>query len=310
LVWQDALFLVIPVALIAQTNMITPLYIPGIFLLTFSVAHTWSLYQCGARALVVMILALSALAAGVILNPLLFLAISAFMAISVMFAVRKDLKKLPFHEIGPLDTSVFSVKINTPIPGAVPETNNLIRIVVGPGADRVGWPLAILAPRDVWGGISRIRALVIAAISFLYAYAILHVSWKVKEADFQPETAFGGVLIPAALIAVLGLIRLVNYLSIGSSPISLLGRIATGRFVISSYDRVWLAPFLAPLIALAIAYTGYKLIGVNPLVISSAFASGLFVLLYFGPSFEEWVLHTPMRINLSPKGAGHLVFRI
>ena len=80
-------------------------------------------------------------------------------------------------------------------------------------------------------------------------------------------------------------------------PISLLGRIATGRWIIPSYDRALVAP-LAGLLIVGAALP--RLISVSaqpsafemPILVTTV----LLVVLLSGPTFRDWALTSECRI--------------
>jgi hypothetical protein len=97
----------------------------------------------------------------------------------------------------------------------------------------------------------------------------------------------------AALFCVAGVapfVRVVIHCDGYAPPISFLGRLATGRWIIPCYDQVFAAPLLAAATGYALgtlsAYLGLDPLFSHPVVVAVV----LFICLGLGPSLTDWRL--------------------
>ena len=120
-------------------------------------------------------------------------------------------------------------------PRTMPDFSDLSN--VGAGA-ACGWPFDRMI-RDVLGqGISRIDAVICCALGSWWLFVL--------SSFFRgAETRMKLVVVPfSILLVVLPILRLAIYVDGHRSPISLWGRIMTGRWIIPGYDQVFVAPLL------------------------------------------------------------------
>jgi hypothetical protein len=97
-------------------------------------------------------------------------------------------------------------------------------------------------------------------------------------------------------------IRLLVYLDGSAAPISLLGRLATGRLVIRGYDSVFAAPLLALWAGVGVPIVLLSF-GVGPMEAgSAALALSVLLALKVGPNLREWRLAGGQRLT-SPLGS-------
>jgi hypothetical protein len=156
----------------------------------------------------------------------------------------------------------------------------------------LGWPFGQLAsvPDDV--KIPPRDAILAPLLAAWWIYALIS-----NISEGQERLAFPGVLFFYLTIVVL-IVRLVTYLGRYRPPISLWGRIMTGRWIIPGYDYVLLGPFCTLLTALvgviAVFRAGSAYCTITyPLVI----AAFLIVALNCPPSLEKWRLTGHHRIT-------------
>jgi hypothetical protein len=101
------------------------------------------------------------------------------------------------------------------------------------------------------------------------------------------------------LCAFGALCRLTTYCENHLWPISILGRIATGRLIIPGYDVVFIAPLLMTIAASVIPRSLIAL-GVTPAAAMGAgAASAIFLGIKLPPSRRRWWLTAPHRITPS-----------
>jgi hypothetical protein len=162
--------------------------------------------------------------------------------------------------------------------------------------DRLGWPVDRLGPkvvakagapaRDVWLG---------CALAGWWLHAVGSV--------FPPPERDKFFELAVLLVAWIGAqARCMAYLIGYAPPIGVWGRLATGRWIIPGYDKVFLAPAAALLVALIVPRelmtAGVPADVAWPLALTLT----LLVLLRGGPGLAEWRLTGQHR--LTPGGSG------
>jgi hypothetical protein len=100
------------------------------------------------------------------------------------------------------------------------------------------------------------------------------------------------------MYVLLGLIarRSVVYLINCRPPISLWGRIMTGRWIIPGYDRALLAPLVAPIVGIGLLAFGIRSEVPLKFVVPACIAAVLLVTLNMGPSLRTWRLTGAYRL--------------
>jgi len=152
----------------------------------------------------------------------------------------------------------------------------------------VGWPFGYLHPKDNYLSISRLHGVSIAFLSGWTAY--------VQSSLFASSDWV--TLAPLFLVPLLyaPLLRLLIYgVFQHRPPISLAGRLRTGRLIIPSYDQV----FVAPLLAAVALLQGFWLPGwvvESNLAAFSTVGLAAFSLLVIGPDRRSWLLTAETRI--------------
>jgi hypothetical protein len=161
-------------------------------------------------------------------------------------------------------------------------------------ADRaymLGWPFGRLGPRFLSEDrIPRLDALMCAAL----AGWILHVFvW------WQLTLPGGNTLVFYLYFALVICIqsRVVAYLPGYMPPISLLGRIRTGRLIVPGYDQVFVAPLTAVIVPALM--NAYRPAGIpDDIFHPTAVAAGLLAILGMGPDLKVWRLTGNHRIAM------------
>lgn len=210
--------------------------------------------------------------------------------------------------------------------------------------NEIGWPFFSLRPTDSYESLAPFHGVMLSLLagSWLLAgtsavislcwiwtpeidqsivYALhrpISPTWNSTETvgldvateiqDLALRIAMGGLLFANLVIGVVAIGRLGIYLNGGHlPPISLWGRLRTGRLIIPKYDAVFLAPLVALLAGFAVFLIGVSL-GINPLYFGPVeVIITLMILLIMGPKLKEWQLTAPCRIantlKLKPQSA-------
>jgi len=161
---------------------------------------------------------------------------------------------------------------------------------VGVQAD-LGWPYNRTGPMvSDMRGLAMSDASLLAALAGWWFFAILY------QCRMLPDVIANGYLVYYGCLVFGIAIRLAVYCDGYWPPLSLLGRLAHGRWVIPGYDQVFAAPLLAVVVGVA-ALVVPRLTGLDPLLtIPVAFDLTLWILLGMGPSLQAWRLTGNHRI--------------
>lgn len=158
----------------------------------------------------------------------------------------------------------------------------------------LGWPFGRLAPRspDPELSVPRHHALLISLLA----------GWLVFASVSLVPTAEGqhGLLLQAemAVVYLIPACRLVLYCDGYWPPLTVMGRLATGRWLIPAYDQVLVAPLLAVLVGSS-PYVLFPMLELNPLFWQPVMiAVSLFISLGMGPSLKVWRLTGGHRIGV------------
>jgi hypothetical protein len=190
-----------------------------------------------------------------------------------MYSFRRSLPRFPWSFTVP---SMKELLQRPPLPGV---QNRML----------FGWPFAYLAPGDYYLSLSLVHGAIVSLLVGWSAY----VSLTLMPAEVQDA---GCVLFPQTILLATLARVLIYRVNEHRPPISLAGRVQTGRWIIPAYDRV----FVAPLLALALS----PLAGI--LRLAWGVPSGLalpvtatltfLILMTVGPARRTWLLTAPSRI--------------
>jgi len=160
------------------------------------------------------------------------------------------------------------------------------------------WPFAYLSPQPPEEGLPRFDAICIALLlsCALFAWTVFLKSrgGSLLPSDRDVADVVGLGWLPCVAVAA---IRLFAYCAHYRPPISILGRFATGRLLIPSYDRGLVPPLLGLFVFWSLGPGFLSLLGI-PMVIEIGIrlAMALLVILVPGPTFRNWVLTGECRI--------------
>ncbi len=156
---------------------------------------------------------------------------------------------------------------------------------------KLGFPHQFLSPKVSVRSISRAEGTAISLLAALWCHAIV-----TNCPDAESQRALAGLLMLPVGFSIIA--RFLLYCGRYWPPISLWGRIRTGRYVIPRYDRVLVAPILAAVVLLG----GVSLVDLArlrttpgmPIVI----AISLWINVCLGPRLLDWRLTGGHRLGL------------
>lgn len=158
----------------------------------------------------------------------------------------------------------------------------------------LGWNYARLSAKvepDMMRQVVRFfSALVAGWWVFVLADKIVRLE-AVQQTDLTPDRIVALELMLYVIPAVAAVtVRLVIYLKGTAPPITLFGRLLTGRFVIPKYDRVFLVPLAALIVAWVFPGIGRSLGISHDVLVPICTTTVLLILLLGGPSLKRWRL--------------------
>lgn len=146
-------------------------------------------------------------------------------------------------------------------------------------------------------------------LAFFPTWLIFLGGWLIWREDGDPIPDSGMINAGLIVLGVAVVVRFFSYAVGYRPPLSLLGRLGTGRIIIPGYDVIFV-PMIAALIVFAAVVRGLPLTGVHAFILPLvAIFLSLLTLLYLGPSLKTWQLTGHHR--LSPASvANQLIKRI
>lgn len=283
-VWQDAVPLGILTALAAWHAQVHPalpvaafslVYLGGLTLLLMLTRQWWSCLVLG------------------FLWPALFLprtgglpAIALVLALVVVLwhGHRNSLRAFPWEFLGssnPSPSSPLQVEIRIPGLSGASATRTPLH---------VGWPFTALAPKVQCPSVSTFTSFCLSALVGWWSFCLI---------ELLPTTP------PPALLLCFGVmasaLRLAIYCSGLAPSFNLWGRIGSGRLLVPGFDRVFLTPLIAVLVAIAGAVLTRLSGSWYPVAESCTLAAIWFVLFSGGPTLQNWVLTGQHRFRLPPR---------
>lgn len=299
LVPQDLLVLgALEAVLVAYGNIASGMAV-AFFLAIYTVFGTVFAWNLGIRIETTGALAMGAVAV-LVSTELLPVLICFLVAYGLIFvAIRRALPRLAREETGVSGFGVLTAPETEPprddTPGNIEIDLSNTRGTNAEPSLRYGWPLGPLSPVTPRRRIPLREGAILSALSGLYFYAagerIVTSVWAdapaLRPADWPERIA---VSFLVAILAVCAVWRLFIFWKTHRSPISPLGRLFTGRFVVPGYDKVFLSPLLAMAVAPVLALPLLALGAPVKLVVPTAVALGLFIAIEGPPSYAQWHL--------------------
>ncbi|MBN1911942.1 MAG: hypothetical protein JW818_19630 [Pirellulales bacterium] len=259
---QDAIFLAL-ILLMTPGIVIPRIVIPFAFLSGYLLLSVFTLAWTGVRLHVFVVLFGFGVAALLFGSPWHMLAVFGLLTVVATLGLKRSLAKSPLE---PIDLRAFAV---TPA---------------------YGWPWSQLhfkIPGHQFTRTDRISVSLLAGWWFLVAVCVLPMKRDVEENAIFTYLVLCGFAV---------LIRFMVYFIGFFPPISLWGRLWTGRLIIPGYDHMLLTPLCATVIAF-MGPTALAALGVPFTIGCPVFlVVVLLVVLTVGPSYRKWALTGRHRI--------------
>jgi hypothetical protein len=157
--------------------------------------------------------------------------------------------------------------------------------------DLLGWPYDQLTPKATPLGIAYRHGIAISLLAGWWVYVL---------ASLFPARAAAPLISVPIVLTLIGCIggRVGVYCSHRSSPINLWGRLWTLRWIIPSYDQVFIAPLLTPISLYACGWLTLRFELPYEIGFGLAEAVMLLITLNLGPRLAVW--HLTSRHRLKP----------
>jgi hypothetical protein len=155
----------------------------------------------------------------------------------------------------------------------------------------LGWPYHRLGP--TFPDAPRLAMYDPSLLGALAGWWFFAISYQCR---MLPDAIDGAYSVYYGFLAIGILIRLAVYCDGYAPPLSLVGRLIHGRWIIPGYDQVFVAPLLAIVVGVS-AWVVPRLTALDPLVTTPiAFDLTLWILLGVGPGLQVWRLTGNHRI--------------
>ncbi len=172
-----------------------------------------------------------------------------------------------------------------------------------PQRKNLGWPHDLMAPVKLSDSLAQTTVVAVALLAGWWSFVLLDV---LNDEVYRLPNQGNPTPLLVGVACYLAVFRLFAYCGNYASPISLPGRIFTGRLIIPRYDYVFIAPAMAllitPLLLLAAYYWEWNYDYVVPFIVFVQFYC-----LGQGPSFDTWKLTGHHRIRAPLAARGDLV---
>jgi hypothetical protein len=293
LVWQD-LLIVLALGSLAVWRLQMPWFAPLLLvLLPYLVSLTLTLGATGERAVYYALAFGFGLLVYVSRIPTIVCALAAVLYFAAYLGLHRSLTRFPWRRPGKLRKTAISAvdkRIADCKAGEFASRMEQVQEGLFPvfsaesaRAKALGWPFDKLSPQESLSARRRVDVILFSLLVGWYLYALNRIG---HTGDWDPITLW----FLWSITAIFGLIRICVYCAGYAPPISLLGRILTGRLIIPGYDQVFLGPICAMLTSI-VAPLGLHRCGL-PLNIAIPISASLtlMVLVLQGPSLPAWRL--------------------
>jgi hypothetical protein len=276
--------LVAAMMLLMHNPYFNVIYVPFCFLLGYLALLCASYWQTGTMAQGYVIAFGLGLALRLVRLPWIGLGVLAALYPVAILATRQSLNGFPWSK-----TSLLVLERSRRV------RHQSVRIVSFPQI-LLGWPFGVIQPSGEIPGIRHRDGVLVSLLIGWWAYCISSLNQSVEEGL--------KVLLFIAPILTIGTAigRLAIYCLNHRPPINILGRLLTLRWIIPSYDKVFVAPLGVITLSALTTWLGKQgsallTFAIDPrIVISVAIAVTFLVALNVGPSLRSWRLTGNHRI--------------
>jgi hypothetical protein len=218
--------------------------------------------------------------------------VAALLYVVAYFGLRQSLAAFPWPKAELMSSRMPILQLSM---SKLTMTTDIRELITPKPPKSLGWPFELLRPNPTFTSIGMREA---AIASLLIAWWVYAIAANPLSPDFRKLVlllSLSGIPISMAII------RVGRYCKNYSSPINACGRLFTFRWIVPGYDRVFVAPLLAVVLA---GMTGGLIqeLNLEPLiVVPVSVACTTMILLGFGPSLQDWRLTGQHRISPSDK---------
>ncbi len=270
----DIVFVVV-VALALHNPTINLVRLPSLFLFAYLSGSCGSLWRTGAKEYAYILAFGLGLFVRLLPDPWTSAALAVGLYVVAWFGLRRSFARFPW--------SIKLVHANREPPIKFTPSTDLREWATQRRPKTLGWPYDLLKPCASQDAISPLDGTLLSALLAWWIYAVMAL------VDPDPRQGFLFMLLFGVPVSA-AIARLKLYTENYHSPMSGWGRLFTLRWIIPTYDRVFVAAFLT----LAMPWLAGWFIwhfGVN-LLLAAPIAIGCAVLiaLNMGPTLNEWRL--------------------
>lgn len=155
----------------------------------------------------------------------------------------------------------------------------------------LGWPFGAMSPWVPTVTVGTGERLLIATLAGWWMHAFL-----MQIPVERVVTALGAMILLYGTM-ILCIARILMYGGNHSSPLGLFGRLATFRWIIPAYDRIFLGPLLIAVVPLVLGVAGHQWMQVTPHILFPVVAVlTLWTFVLVGPSPVDWKLTAPVHV--------------
>jgi hypothetical protein len=159
----------------------------------------------------------------------------------------------------------------------------------------LGWPYDLLGPKLTTTGIGLGDGTAISLLLGWWFYATIAMALSYPAPHDSPEAVFS--FFTLYLLGPIAFARLYRYCGNHWWPISLWGRLWTGRWIIPGYDYVFVSPLLAVTTYILGVIYCVRHPAATPASIGITVGVAMWCLLCIGPNLTHWRLTGRHRIS-------------
>jgi len=297
LVWQDALFVGFLMLLVSYRPVVSPAAIPLAMLVAYLIVLTGAHKLTGPAWIVYAIgLGLALALRGLWWSPWAALVIVGFLAAFSQVALRVSLAQFPWERrLAMLRASV--VRDNEKREDVTKRSNRSLPPETQFADIRRLWPLSALHVDRRERLLSRGDFVAISLLCGTWVYCA--TAGLPPDEELRMLARFLMLAIP--FIAALA--RFAMYAGRHPSSLGFIGRVATGQWIMPSYDVVYLAPAATVVVGMATYILLANLGAALSVELSMTVTASLLVAFLGGPEKRRWQLTCPTRLTSKPIGS-------